>query len=117
MHAPNMTTALPPPLTLPRGWHDTCGRFSLGRNDDERSKSEKAYVVMSAFKDAKRTIRLAVLPWGSPGGERENTSRGGNLITLPGHPLWDINTPEEVGGVCLWCFQCFHAPVSFLAYD
>lgn len=72
--------------------------FRLGIADDERAQSEKAYVVMSSFKDAKRAVRVGVLPWGPPGGEREKSPRGGNFITVPGHPLWDITTGDEVGG-------------------
>ncbi|CAN0295375.1 unnamed protein product [Ascophyllum nodosum] len=76
-------------LALPSG-------FRLGKNDDERAKSHKAYAISSRFKDAKRTLRIGVLPWGPPGSDREEASRGGNFITLPGHPLWDIKTAKEL---------------------
>lgn len=74
-----------------------CCSFRLGKgDDDERSKSHKAYAFVSKFKDAKRTIRMGILPWGPVGGDRENGPRGANFITLPGHPVWDLKTAEEV---------------------
>eukprot|EP00903_Cladosiphon_okamuranus_P016889 g15571.t1 len=71
-------------------------RFRLGNDDDARAQSEKAYAILSKFSDAKRTIRIGVLPWGPPGGDRENHPRGGNFITLPGHHLWDLKTAAEM---------------------
>ncbi|CBN74662.1 Monooxygenase, FAD-binding [Ectocarpus siliculosus] len=70
--------------------------FLLGNDDDARAESQKAYAVLSKFQDAKRVIRIGILPWGPPGGDRENRARGGNFITLPGHPLWDLKTGDEV---------------------
>ncbi|CAM9387569.1 unnamed protein product, partial [Pylaiella littoralis] len=71
--------------------------FRLGKDDDdgERSRSDKAYAYTSKFTDAKRAIRIGILPWGPVGGDREKGPRGGNFITLPGHPLWDVKTGEE----------------------
>ncbi|CAN0137653.1 unnamed protein product [Pylaiella littoralis] len=76
-------------LTLPPG-------FLLGRDDaGGRSKSDKTYFFGSKYKDAKRTVRMGVLPWAPVGGDRENSPRGGTFVTLPGHPLWDLKTAEE----------------------
>lgn len=72
--------------------------FRLSKDGDARAKCDKAYAIAGRFKDAKRKLRIGVLPWGPPGSDREETPRGGNFITLPGHPLWDINTTEEVWG-------------------
>ncbi|CAN0494121.1 unnamed protein product, partial [Scytosiphon promiscuus] len=77
------------PLSLPRP-----PLFRLSHEDDARARSEKAYVVLSKLQD-KRALQIGILPWGPPGGDRENGPRGGNLITLPDHPLWDLKTGEE----------------------
>ncbi|CAM9879159.1 unnamed protein product, partial [Hapterophycus canaliculatus] len=69
-------------------------RFRLAHDDDARARSEKAYVILSKLQD-KRSLQIGILPWGPPGGDRENGPRGGNLITLPDHPLWDFKTGEE----------------------
>lgn len=76
--------------------------FRLGNADHERAQSQKAYAILSKFKDAKRKIRIGVLPWGPPGGDREKAPRGGNFITRPSHPLWDIKTAEEVRAGWEW---------------
>ncbi|CAM9651225.1 unnamed protein product [Laminaria digitata] len=71
--------------------------FRLGHvNDEERARSDKAYAILSKFTDAKRSIRIGILPWGPPGGDRAEAPRGGNFITVPGHPLWDLKTIEEI---------------------
>lgn len=73
-------------------------RFKISNDGEERSESYKAYAIPSKFTDFKRTVRIGILPWGPLGGDRENSPRGGNFITLPGHPLWDAHTVEEVCG-------------------
>lgn len=71
--------------------------FRLGYdNDEERARSDKAYAIVSKFTDAKRAIRVGILPWGPPGGDREEAPRGGNFITVPGHPMWDLKSLEEI---------------------
>ena len=103
--ATNKTAPRPPSLFRPRHMLSlTRCRFRLGNNDDARAQSEKAYAILSKFKDAKRTIRIGVLPWGPPGGDRENGPRGGNFITLPGHPFWDLKTVEEASFFILFFF-------------
>lgn len=62
---------------------------------------------MSKFTDAKRAIRVGILPWGPPGGDREEAPRGGNFITVPGHPMWDLKTLEEVSGFCVYVLVDF----------
>lgn len=96
---PSTYQPVQPHYLLPNFLHPSFCSFRLGVADDERAKSEKAYAVLSSFTDAKRSLRIGVLPWGPPGGEREKFPRGGNFITLPEHPMWNIKTGDEVGGV------------------
>lgn len=86
--------------------------FRLAHDDDARARSEKAYVILSKFKD-ERSLQIGILPWGPPGGDRENGPRGGNLITLPEHPLWNFKTGEEASFVSpRACGPCLRSVLS-----
>jgi kynurenine 3-monooxygenase len=71
-------------LTLPP-------QFPLDNSCKEHSVSEMAYAIRSQIKDPKHKVSLGLLPVKDP-----NQSRTANIITQPGHGIWELKTSDEV---------------------
>jgi kynurenine 3-monooxygenase len=71
-------------LTLPP-------QFPLDNDGKEYSVSQMAYAVRSRLKDRKHKVSLGLLPVQDP-----NQPRTANIITQPGHAIWELKTSDEV---------------------
>jgi len=69
-------------LTLPP-------KFQLGHETNETAEAEKIYAVAGAISDPKKSIRLGCLPSKNP-----DEPRPANIITKPGHEVWNIKDAE-----------------------
>ncbi|NJL62514.1 MAG: FAD-dependent monooxygenase [Methylacidiphilales bacterium] len=70
-------------LTLPP-------QFPLDNNGKEHSISEMAYAIRSQIKDPKQKISLGLLPV-----KDLNQPRTANIITQPGHGIWELKSSGE----------------------
>lgn len=66
-------------------------KFPLDYSSKEHAVCDMAYAIRGAFRDRKRAVSLGLLPLKNP-----DESRTANIITRPGHEIWELKNSEEV---------------------
>lgn len=71
-------------LTLPAS-------FPLDLDGKEKSVCNISYAIRGSFRERQRAISLGLLPIKNP-----NAPRTANIITRPGHEIWNLKTGNEI---------------------
>jgi 2-polyprenyl-6-methoxyphenol hydroxylase-like FAD-dependent oxidoreductase len=66
-------------------------KFPLDTDSQERSVSTMAYALRGIHHNRNRSLSLGLLPT-----KDDTAPRTANIITYPDHPIWNLNTGEQV---------------------